>query len=181
MSRVIACKGSGTARTLIGTPSPVDVTSRGKRYQRGYKVWPVGVAIAKSELYGWLRLPAPTDGEESPPGYCHFPEHDAEFFRQLTAEHLVTIKKRSGFVQLVWQLIPNRENHWLDARVYARAAASVQGLDRMVPTPPGAKVPKKKRRTASESESERPTSRGGKVSWLRGGRGGKGWLGKRRR
>ncbi|KKK77492.1 hypothetical protein LCGC14_2853100, partial [marine sediment metagenome] len=141
MSRVIACRGVATARSLVGTAVAVDVTVRGKRLQRGYKYWPVGVSIAKSELYGWLRLEQPVDGEEYPSGWCAFPEYDLEFFRQLTAEHLVTIKKRSGFVSLEWQPIPNRENHWLDCRVYARAAAAVLGLDRA--RPPGKKGDKK--------------------------------------
>jgi len=131
MSRVIACKGVATSRTLINAPSAVDVTVRGKKLSRGYKVWPIGVDLAKSELYGWLRLRI-TEGEDPPAGYCHFPEYGEDYFQQLTAEHLVTSVKRTGFKVLEWKLIPNRENHYLDARVYARAAASVQGIDRLV-------------------------------------------------
>lgn len=129
MSRVIAIKGKGEGRTLIGTPSPVDVLQSGRRHQRGYRVWPVAVAIAKAELYGWLRLAVLDDGAR-PGGFCHFPEYDEEFFRQLTAEHLVTTRKRNGFTSVEWQIIAGRENHFLDARIYARAAASVKGLDR---------------------------------------------------
>ena len=51
-SRVMAVKGHATARTLISTPTPVDVLSNGKLFKRGGKVWPVGTDIAKSELYG---------------------------------------------------------------------------------------------------------------------------------
>jgi terminase, large subunit len=171
MSRVIACKGVATARTLIGTPSAVDVTTRGKRMQRGYRVWPVGVALAKSELYGWLRLRV-AEGEAPPPGYCHFPEYGEEFFRQLTAEHLVTITKRSGFTSMEWQLLPNRENHFLDCRVYARAAASVQGLDRVVTSTPA--LPP---RPPSPASAERADARASS-SWLKG-KGGA-WLGRRR-
>lgn len=190
MSRVIACKGSATARTLIGAPSPVDVTSRGKKHQRGYKVWPVGVAIAKAELYGWLRLPL-VAGEEPPPGFCHFPEHGEEFFRQLTAEHLVTTRKRNGFTVLEWHVLPNRENHWLDARVYARAAASAQGIDRVVPASRPASPPAQARPASvspaferdeprpgsSKSTPPRPEPRGN-GGWLKGKSGG--WLGRRR-
>ena len=131
MSRVIAVKGVTTAKVLIGSPSPVDVTERGKRLARGYRVWAVGADVAKSELYGWLRLPAPKAGEAFPPGWCHFPEYGEDFFKQLTAEHLVSHVDGRGFTRYEWQLIPGRENHWLDARVYARAAASLKGLDRM--------------------------------------------------
>ena len=131
MSRVIAVKGVSTARTLVGTPSPVDVTVRGKRLARGYKVWPLGVDVAKAELYGWLRLPA-----DAVHGYCHFPEYGEDYFKQVTAEHLVSETTRTGYTKHEWQLIPGRENHYLDARVYARAAAAVVGLDRMRPSSP---------------------------------------------
>jgi phage terminase large subunit GpA-like protein len=189
MTRVIACKGVATERALVGVPSAVDVTVRGKRMQRGYKVWPVGVGIAKSELYGFLRLPAPLDGEPAPAGFCHFPEHGQEYFRQLTAEQLVTRKKRSGFTALEWQVIPGRENHWLDARVLARAAAAVLGLDRMKPPPPTApraqdahaqaraEQPKPLPPQQPKRPAPGPRKPGG--GWLSTKRPG-GWLGRRR-
>ena len=131
LTRVIACKGVPTARTIIGAPSKVDVTAGGRRV--GYKVWPVGVDMAKDELYGWLGLKHPVDGQPAPSGYCHFPEYDQEFFKQLTAEQLVPRDTRNGFKVYEWQKIPGRENHWLDCRVLARAAAALVGLDRMKP------------------------------------------------
>lgn len=186
MSRVIACKGVSTARTLIGTPSPVDVTANGKKLRRGYKVWPVGVSIAKSELYGWLRLRPPLDGEEYPDGFCHFPELGDGYFRELTGEHLVTVRKRNGFTTHEWQLIPGRENHYLDCRVYSRAAASVEGLDRAAGRPPKKRPkpagPKAKAEEVPPSAQERPSSRprrGKGSGWIGGRRGrgrGKGWL-----
>ncbi len=136
VGRVIAVKGSATARTLITSPTPVDVHHNGVRIARGCKVWPIGVDIAKTELYGWLRLQPPTEpGGAYPHGYCHFPELGPDFFKQLTGEHLVSSTKRTGYTQHEWQLIPGRENHYLDARVYARAAAAVCGLDRMPAKP----------------------------------------------
>ena len=133
MSRVIAVKGSSGARMLVSTPSSVDVTSRGKQLRRGYKVWMVGVDIAKAELYGWLGLRIGEDGA-APAGYCHFPEYGEDFFRQLTAEHLVTTtNRRTRRTKLEWSVLANRPNHHLDCRLYARAAASVLGLDRMQP------------------------------------------------
>jgi len=129
MDRVIAVKGTANARALISTPTKVDVTIRGKK--TGYKLWPVGVDLGKSELYGWLQLAKPKDGEPFPGGYCHFPEYGEEFFKQLTAEHLVPHVDGRNFTRYEWQLIQGRENHWLDTRIYARAAASLKGLDRM--------------------------------------------------
>jgi phage terminase large subunit GpA-like protein len=132
-SRVIVTKGVSGARMLVGSPSKVEVTVRGKKLKRGYQVWPVGVDIAKSELYGFLGLPRGEETAEPPSGYCHFPaDYDPEFFKQLTAEHLVTtINRRTRRATRAWHVQPNRENHFLDCRVYARVAAAVIGIDRM--------------------------------------------------
>lgn len=134
MTRVIACKGSTSARALVGAPSTVDVNFNGRRMQRGYKVWSTGVDIAKAELYGWLRLRLDAEGS-APPGYCHFPEHGEAYFQELTAEHLVTTTNaRTKRTEMRWHQIPNRENHYLDARILARVAAAVLGIDRRAPT-----------------------------------------------
>jgi len=90
--------------------------------------------VAKMELYRWLQLPKPTDealekGDSFEPGYCHFPEYGEEFFKQLTAEKRV-IRLQRGFPKASWVKEPNQNNEVLDCRVYARAAASIYGLDR---------------------------------------------------
>lgn len=131
LSRVIAVKGHSNGGLLIGSPTPVEVTVRGRRLKRGGRVWPVATNVAKSELYGWLRLEAPTDeAAPTPAGWCAFPPYGDEYFKQLTAEQLVAHKTRRGYIRLEWELIPGRQNHVLDARVYARAAAALSGLDR---------------------------------------------------
>jgi phage terminase large subunit GpA-like protein len=143
LSKVIALKGSATARELVGAASPVDITVGGKKVTHGYRVYSVGVDIAKSELYGYLRIKR--DGDRSPSGYCHFPAYDGEFFQQLTAEHLVTsVNTKTGREVQTWHAMPNRPNHYLDCRNYARVAASVLGLDKYKPPPPppGAPTPK---------------------------------------
>lgn len=129
LGKVIAIKGQPGRGPIIGTPSAVEVNYRG-RALGAYKIWPVRAWEAKSELYGNLRLAAPQDGAAFPPGWVHVPQYDADYFKQLTAERLVETRNKKGFTTLDWQLIPGRENHVLDARVYARAAASLLGLDR---------------------------------------------------
>lgn len=179
MNRVIAVKGSATAKTMIGSPSQVDVTVRGKRI--GYKVFTVGSNLGKSELYGWLRLQA-KDGEPAPPGYCHFPEYGEDYFRQLTAEHLVTRRDRKGFTVMAWEVIPGRENHFLDCRVYARAAASLLGVDRM--RDDSQKVNAAKKAAPKAAPNEPPPTRAevaprrAKPKRPSGGflKGGKGWI-----
>jgi phage terminase large subunit GpA-like protein len=173
-NRVIACKGVSGARALVGNASPVDVKVNGHMMTRGYHVYPIGVDLAKSELYGLLRLLRAEEG--FPPGYCHFPEYEGDFFKQLTAEHLVTVpNKRTGREVMVWHVLPGRSNHFLDCRVLARAAAAVLGIDRMVPQPKTTNVP-----TQSTAEDrERVLSNFGKTprggSWL-GNRPGRGWF-----
>lgn len=141
-NRVIAVKGVDHAMTMISNPTKVDVHHSGRRIARGYSVWPVGVSITKSELYGFLRLNIPEGNQPYPAGFCHFPEYDQEYFKQLTSEQLVTTKNaKTGRQALEWHVIPGRENHWLDARVYARAVAAIVGVDRMAaPTAPPAPV-----------------------------------------
>lgn len=188
MSRVIAIKGVSSGNALVGAPSRIDLTVSGKKLKRGYKVWPVASHVAKAELYGWLALAAPTDearaaGDVEPPGFCHFPQHSESYFAQLTAEQLISTKTKRGVV-FSWEVIPGRENHHLDARVYARAAAAVVGIDRFsahdwdawetsigvtahappvtaapVPPPPPAVAPKRR----SQWVPDRP-------DWLRGRR-----------
>lgn len=143
---VIATKGVHTQHAIVGSPTPVDIRLNGKRIANGCKVWPVGASKAKEELYGWLRLQAPTDGSATPHGWCAFPEHGEDFFKQLCGEQLVsTTHKRTGVKVHEWQVIPGRENHWLDSRIAARVAAAVLGLDRITapaqPAPTGAETP----------------------------------------
>ncbi len=127
--RVMAVKGREQQATIISQPSTVEVTIRGKRIRGGIKVWPVGVSVAKSELYGWLRRRLPSNLEEGLPyGWCHFPQHTEEYFKQLTAESLVSRIVR-GYQKYQWEKTRDR-NEALDCRVYNRAAAMAIGADR---------------------------------------------------
>ncbi|HEX7127288.1 MAG TPA: phage terminase large subunit family protein [Thermodesulfobacteriota bacterium] len=130
--RVLPVKGQAGPGPILGAPTTVDVTIGGRKLKRGMKLWPVYGHTAKVELYGWLRLPGPTDeNPEPPPGYCHFPvDLEAAYFKQLTGEQLVPRRNKRGYVVQEWNVIPGRENHALDARVYCRAAAAAAGLDR---------------------------------------------------
>lgn len=178
MSQVMAVKGIHTQKVLVNAPSKVDVNFRGKKI--GYKLWPVGPGVAKGEIYSKLDLKPGEDGA-FPKGYCHFPDgYGQGFFMELTSEHLVTVPKKDGRVELVWKVLPKRENHFLDCRVYARCAAAVAGLDRMKKRPQGkVRAPQPEEDNAEKpARREKPLTNGG--GFLRGGRGrGKGggsWL-----
>ena len=135
--QVIAIKGVVNLEAPIASPKALDVVvTKGKRtLRRTLQAWRVGVSHLKGELYGCLRLPRPTEkGQVFPAGYCHFPEYDSEFFRQLTAEALVTEKvKKTGAPVRYWRLMRDR-NEALDTWVYARAAAAHLGIDRFQET-----------------------------------------------
>jgi phage terminase large subunit GpA-like protein len=126
----VAVKGRDQDTALLLSVSRGD--AGGKR--RGLRVWSVGTPVAKGELYRWLKLEWPTEealdaGASYPPGACHFPQYGEEYFKQLTAERLVT-RIVKGFPRGSWEKEPGCRNEALDCRVYARAAAAIYGLDR---------------------------------------------------
>ena len=152
-NRVMAVKGVDKALVPLGTPKKVDVSHRGQTLKRGVKLWPAGVSILKSELYQRLKLSPTCHAAEGsiqknaderldsdcrqndkvnqtsyPDGYCHHPKYDPEYFKQLTAEQLVT-KTVKGYPKREWQKLRDR-NEALDCRIYARAAAIACGIDR---------------------------------------------------
>ncbi|HZT29511.1 MAG TPA: phage terminase large subunit family protein [Bryobacteraceae bacterium] len=131
--RVVVIKGDQRSGAILGAPSPIEVGPLGSKMKRGVRVWPVNSGMAKEELYRWLRLDGITDEEVEqgvpfPPGFCHFPRYSEEYFKQITAEQLVT-KLVKGYKRMEWQKMRER-NEALDCRVYARAAAARVGIDR---------------------------------------------------
>lgn len=127
----MAVKGTDSGVTPLGLPTKVDLNVNGKKLRRGAKVWTVGTSILKSELYQFLRLTKNED-ESFPAGYCHFPKYDSEYFKQLTAEQLVT-KVVRGYQKREWQKTRER-NEALDCRVYARAASISFGIEQFSET-----------------------------------------------
>lgn len=129
----IAVKGTPHYPLIVGHPMRADVLQHGKMARRGLRSWPVGVDIAKRQIYSWLKTEAPTAPEQTgyPDGWCHFPQYGQDFFEQLCSERAVPEKDKRGFVKWVWKA--NGRNEALDCRVYARAAAAVLQLDRYSP------------------------------------------------
>ncbi len=111
----------------FGQPTKVTITAAGKRKRSGAMLWPVGVWSLKSIFYANLHKVGRAGGADSdPPGYCHFGTFlDEVYFRQITAETLVRTVVQGKPVQR-WTALG--ENHLLDARVYAMAAAEMCGL-----------------------------------------------------
>jgi phage terminase large subunit GpA-like protein len=124
---VMAIKGVDNSLVPINAPTKVDVNLRGKKLKGSVRLWKVGVSIIKSELFNFLKQRKNDDGT-TPTGYMHFPEYNTEYFKQLTAEQLVT-RIVKGYPKRIWQKTRDR-NEALDCRVYARAAAIALGIDR---------------------------------------------------
>lgn len=181
-NRILVIKGLDKLYQAMGRPNWVEVNYRGKVYRRGVQVWPVGVSFLKNEFYSWLRLPKPEDDSTPSPGYCHFPEYDKEYFKQITAEQLIT-KYVRGFPRREWQKL--RPNEALDARIYARAAASNVGLDNwsekkwiqaaeLIGAEIYERVPKEQEEIKKESREipQQPRKQPKRGGWLDRGRGG---------
>jgi phage terminase large subunit GpA-like protein len=154
---------------ILGQPSKSTVTIQGKR--TGLLLWTVGGALLKQELYGFLSLDTPLDGEPYPPGYVHLPMVDDEFCQQLVAEDLVTVTDKKGYLVRMFKRHRDR-NEALDCRVYARAAAERCGLGRLVrPEGRAATAGASSKAKKAQDESERA----GRGDWLGRRRRG-GWL-----
>jgi phage terminase large subunit GpA-like protein len=127
INNVMAIKGVDNSLVPINAPTKVDVNLRGKKLKGSVRLWKIGVSMIKSELFNFLKQRKNEDGS-CPNGYMHFPEYNTEYFKQLTAEQLVT-RIVKGYPKRIWQKTRDR-NEALDCRVYARAAAIALGVDR---------------------------------------------------
>ncbi len=92
------------------------------RNQDGVFLFLAHVDELKSKVYSQLSIDKPG------PGYCHFPlrpdVYDADYFKGLTAEQLIT-KRAHGRHVLAWELPAGRRNEPLDCRNYAIAALNI--------------------------------------------------------
>jgi phage terminase large subunit GpA-like protein len=111
---VFAIKGaSERGKPIIGRATDQDVNVRGKTYDKGVKLWPVGTDTAKSKIFGALLL---DEERELVERQIHFSMDLAdEYYKQLVAEVYNPIKNR-------WDKIRPR-NEALDLKVYAYACA----------------------------------------------------------
>jgi len=109
--RVFAIKGvSGEGKAIAGKPSRNNVVK--------CRLFPVGVDTAKDLLFARLRI------QEEGPGYIHFSDTlNEEYFRQLTAEKIIT-KFVRGYKKRIFQKIRTR-NEALDCYVYGLAAYAI--------------------------------------------------------
>lgn len=128
-SRVMAIKGQDALPAIYSNPKNIEYSYRGKKISGGVRLTHIGVSVLKQELFGFLRNEISEDGT-TPYGYCHFPqEYFEDYFQMITAEEYVCEVNQKGQRKYSWIKVRER-NEALDTRNYARAAASLLGLDR---------------------------------------------------
>lgn len=134
--RVVAVKGEDSEKvsTILGTTTRVDINYNGERLKGGIELWKVGSSTIKEQLYSWFSKKRPTEeqlnaGRLYPTGFCHFPQYDEEYFKQMTAEQRMLTENSKGFEVWEWNKT-RKDNHLLDCRVYARAGAAMLQIDR---------------------------------------------------
>lgn len=123
-ANVLAIKGSSLAnRPIIGKPSMIDVSWRGKTLPRSLKLWPVGTDTAKHLLYGRMRV------TQVGPGYVHTPKAliGTDEYEQMTAARLMPVIVQ-GKSSLRWITPAGKREEGGDCMVYAYAAACYLGI-----------------------------------------------------
>lgn len=131
----------GWTMPILGRSQPIHYeqgkTNRSKRRKAaGEDAHLVGTFGAKYSFFGFLRASiayaeAAARGERPEPmrGRIHFGRHaDAALFDMLTSESCV-VEIKAGQPRRVWKVEGGRQNHWLDCRIYNRAAAEAMALD----------------------------------------------------
>lgn len=134
----------GWTRPILGRGENLKYEQQGSR--TGFaskkaedKAYLVGVDGVKLAFYGYLRSTLRVAEEErksgvaveiKPRGFCHFSRDTPdEWFEMITSETIVTETSKSGFPRKKWKVMPSRQNHYLDCRVYNIAAAEKLMLD----------------------------------------------------
>jgi phage terminase large subunit GpA-like protein len=123
-AHVLAAKGHSQAnKPVIGKPSLIDVTWRGKTAARSLKLWMIGTDTAKHLLYGRMRM------TNVGPGYVHVPKAlvTTDEFEQMTAARLLPVTVQ-GKQSMRWVTPHGKREEGGDCMVYAYAAACYLGI-----------------------------------------------------
>ena len=123
-ANVLAVKGASLAnRPVLGKPSLIDVSWRGKTMPKSLKLWQVGTDTAKHLIYGRMRL------TQVGPGYVHIPKSlaNTDEFEQMTAARLMPVTVQ-GKASMRWITPHGKREEGGDCMVYAYAAACHVGI-----------------------------------------------------
>lgn len=121
---VLAIKGASTyGKAVLGKPSLIDITHRGKTMPRSLKLWPIGTDTAKHLLYGRMRV------TQVGPGFVHVPKElqSTDEFEQMAAARLMPVTIQ-GKASMRWITPHGTREEGGDCMVYAYAAACHLGI-----------------------------------------------------
>lgn len=107
-----ACAGNKTPWAVLCSRPTRTTNRKAVKFQ-------IGGDAAKEDLYSRLSI------QDEGPGYCHFPLgycYDEEYFKQLTAEKLVTELDERGMIKKKHFVKQRERNEALDVRCYGRGA-----------------------------------------------------------
>jgi len=140
--KVFAIKGvGGEGKPVAGRPSKNNVAK--------CPLFSIGVDTVKDLLFARMRI------QEEGPGYIHFADHlNDEYFRQLTAEKIVT-RYHKGYKKRVFEKIRAR-NEALDCMVYAYAAYAIIGVNVNAFADKAEAINEEKRKESQNIRPERP-------------------------
>ena len=123
-ANVLAVKGASSyGKAVLGKPSLIDVSWRGKTQARSLKLWPIGTDTAKHLLYGRMRV------TQVGPGYIHTPKglELTDEYEQMTAARLMPVVVQ-GRASMRWITPHGHREEAGDCMVYAYAAACHLGI-----------------------------------------------------
>lgn len=124
-NKVRAIKGQDNLLTIFKMGAPIDLGLTGRSSRFGHHVWMVGSSILKEQLYSNLKITSKINEDGTyQSGFVHIGEFDEEYFKGLVSEGLE--KTKTGYKWVKTYPL----NEPLDTYNYARAAASMYGLDR---------------------------------------------------
>lgn len=150
-----ACKGVTGNRDVV--ESRVARLARLKKAQRKrtHKPELVGVDRAKEMIF----LDLKRDATEA--GFCHFPDgRDKEYYEQLASEELRIQRKRGKVIKTFAKM--RERNEALDCRVYALAAMTYYGFERLTDIKPRPKIDP----IIAESDRSRRKDRQKRGPWM---------------
>jgi phage terminase large subunit GpA-like protein len=123
-ANVLAITGASSyGKAVLGKPSLIDVSWRGKTQARSLKLWPIGTDTAKHLLYGRMRV------TQVGPGYIHTPKglELTDEYEQMTAARLMPVVVQ-GRASMRWITPHGHREEAGDCMVYAYAAACHLGI-----------------------------------------------------
>lgn len=152
-------------RSIAGIPlkaARIERNSRGSPAKHASTLWHVDTSHYKDKLVRMMRA------KPDEPGYWRIAaDIPDEFFRHLTSEHKVYVRTRLGGVSPEWQVRPGGgANHWLDAEVYALAAADMVGVFAVQPQPAAGAAPASISQPAAAPRRQGLAGSGRRGAWL---------------